>query len=159
AAFRRAQEIKEKLVAAFPNVPLYSMSLGGAYCNYGELLRESGQPEAALEWYQKAITRLDALLAREPRLIQARQFMRNSHSGRAQALDALGRHTDAARGWQRALELDDGTKRVEFLSSLASSRLQAFRKDRNAVGCLAAAAEYESLKPTNAAGLYNAACL
>ena len=45
-----------------------------------------------------------------------------------------------------------------YRSKLAASRLQRCRKDKDAAGCLAAAAEYEALKPTDAGGLYDAAC-
>src|SRR5262249_49134671 len=83
---------------------------------------------------------------------------RNSHWGKAQALDALGRHAEATRDWERALELDDGHDKEFLRSKLAESRLRRFRKDKDAAGCLAAAAEYEALKRTDAGSLYDAVC-
>ncbi len=156
--YRQSLDIMEKLAIDFPNDSRFEVEFGGCYCNFGNLVRDSGQPEAALGWFQKAIARLEPVLAKESRLVQARQFLRNSHWGRAQALDALGRHAEAVREWERALELDDGHD-TEFLrSKLAESRLRRFRKDKDAAGCLAAAAEYEALKRTDAGALYDAAC-
>jgi eukaryotic-like serine/threonine-protein kinase len=158
AAYRQSLDIQEKLVAEFPTDPRYDVGFGGSYCNFGVLVRDSGQPEAALAWFQKAIARLEAVLAKEPRLVEARQFLCNSHMGRAQALDNLGRHAEATRDWERALELDYGHDKEFLRSHLAESRLRGFRKDKDSAGCLAAAAEYEALKPTDAEGLYDAAC-
>ena len=152
AAYRQALAIDEKLAADFPTVPDYAVGLGGSYCNFANLIRESGQPEAALGWYQNAIATLEHVVAQEPRLVTARQFLRNSHLGRARALDALGRHAEATRDWERALELDDGRAKEEIRSNLAVSRLRKFRKDKDAAGCLAAAAEYEALNRNNAGG-------
>jgi serine/threonine protein kinase/Flp pilus assembly protein TadD len=151
AAYLLALDIKEKLVADFPNVQEYALGLGGAYCNFGILMYESGQPEAALGWYQKAIVRLEALLAVEPRLVTAREFLGNSHAMRANTLAALGRHEEAVRDWQRALELAVGSKKAAF-------RRMMFRTKKDAASYLAAAAEYEVLKPTGAGAMYKAAC-
>ena len=74
------------------------------------------------------------------------------------ALDALGRHAEATRDWERAVELDDGHDKAFLRAKLAESRLRRSRKDKDAAGCLAAAAEYEALKLTDAGGLYDAAC-
>ena len=135
---REAIRLLEQLADDFPNVPEYGLGLGGAYCNFGILMHESGQPEAALSWFQKAIARLEAVLAREPRLVQAREFLCNSHSGRAHALDDLGRHAEAIRDWERALELDYGHDKEFLRSHLAESRLRRSRKEKDAAGCLAA---------------------
>jgi serine/threonine protein kinase/tetratricopeptide (TPR) repeat protein len=151
AAYCEAMRIHEKLAADFPAVPEYAVDLGGGYCNFGILIRNSGQPEPALGWFQKAIARLEPLVAQEPRLVTARQFLRNSHGGRAQALDRLGHHAEATRDWERALELDDGSNKALF-------RLRIFRKSKDTPGCLAAAAEYEAMKRSDAASLYDAAC-
>jgi tetratricopeptide (TPR) repeat protein len=105
AAHRQALEIKEKLVVDFPNVPEYGLTLGGAYCNFGMLILESGKPETALDWFQKASARLEAVLAREPRLVNAREFLCNSLEAQAQALTALGRHADALKPREQALAL------------------------------------------------------
>jgi len=152
AARRRALEIREQLADGFPTVPQYGMDLGISYLNSGEMLRESGQHEASLDWSKKAIERFERVLVQERDLIVAREGLRNSHWARAQALDALGRGSDATPDWERALQLDDGSKATLIRLGLA-------RNKKDAVGCLAAAAEYEAQKHTDAGRLYNAACL
>jgi hypothetical protein len=143
--------ITENLVANFPNVPAHVIELGGAYCNFGNLIRGGGQPEAALDWYQKAIETLSSLVAKKPRLADARKFLRNSHQGKAEALDELDRGAEAARDWEVAMQLDSGSRRGSF-------RLRMFRSKKDAAGCLAAAAETETRTPSDAGALYDAAC-
>jgi serine/threonine protein kinase/tetratricopeptide (TPR) repeat protein len=151
AAYRRALAIQEKLAADFPTVPLHAVHLAGGYCNFGNWIRDGGQPEPALEWFQKGIATLEPVVAKEPRLVDAREFLRNCHKGRAEALEDLGRHAEANRDWERALELDDGGRK-------ATIRLQIARNKKDVAGCLAAAAEHEARKPTDAGGLYDAGC-
>jgi tetratricopeptide (TPR) repeat protein len=103
--YRKAMEIDEKLVFDYPDVSDYGVSLGGAYCNFGTLLIDSGQPEASLKWFERAITQLDAVLGMEPRLYDAREFLRNSHGGRADAFFELGRHDDALESQEKAMAL------------------------------------------------------
>jgi serine/threonine protein kinase/tetratricopeptide (TPR) repeat protein len=158
ASYRQALDSYEKLVAAFPDVPEHAVRLGGASCNLGIFTRDSGQPEAALDWFQKAIATLDAVLGKEPRLVLAREFLCNSHGGRAQAFDALGQHVEAMRDWERALELDDGPSKEFLRANVAESRLRKSQQDKDAAGCLAAAADYDALKRTDAGELYNSAC-
>jgi serine/threonine protein kinase len=150
ASYRQALVTHESLAAEFPNVPEHAIHLGGGYCNFGNLFRDS-QPEMALGWYRKAIATLQPVVDKEPRLVDARRFLCNSHFGRAVVLDALGRHAEATRDWERALELDDGSRKPTF-------RQRIFRNRKDAAGCLAAAAEYEARKPTDAGALYDAAC-
>jgi tetratricopeptide (TPR) repeat protein len=150
ASYRQAIVTHERLAAEFPNVPEHAIHLGGGYCNFGNLFRDS-QPETALGWYRKAIATLHPVVDKEPRLVDARRFLCNSHFGRAVVLDALGRHAEATRDWERALELDDGSRKPTF-------RQRIFRNRKDAAGCLAAAAEYEARKPTDAGALYDAAC-
>jgi tetratricopeptide (TPR) repeat protein len=158
AAYREALAIQEMLTADFPNESDYATLLGAGYCNFGILTRESGQLETALGWFQKAIARLGPVVNKEPRLVQAREFLRNSHQIRARTLDDLGRHSDAVRDWERALELDDGGRKDYLRANLAGSRLRQSQKDKDGAGCLAAAAEYEALKRTDAGELYDSAC-
>jgi tetratricopeptide (TPR) repeat protein len=108
AAYREALEIQEELVAEYAMVPEYGIDLGGTYCNFGIHLSESGQPEASLVWFQKAIDRLEAVLLKEPRLYDAREFLRNTHFERANALDALGRRAKAIESREKVLELNRG---------------------------------------------------
>jgi serine/threonine protein kinase/tetratricopeptide (TPR) repeat protein len=151
AALRQAIAIQEKLAAEFPGVSAYAVRLGGGYCNFGRRVRDGGQPEAALDWYQKAIATLEPVVAKERRLANAREFLRNSHLSRATALDDLDRRDEATRDWERARELDDGSNAPIF-------RIRISRNKKDAAGCLAAAAEYESVERTGADSQYAAGC-
>jgi tetratricopeptide (TPR) repeat protein len=125
AAFRHALDVQAKVVADFPDVPEHSIVLGAGYCNFGNLLLQRSRPQDALPSFAQAITTLDAVLARQPRLVMARQFLSNSYWGQARAFDDLGQHGKAARAWEQALEFDDGTEAKRFRTRLALSRLRA----------------------------------
>jgi len=150
-AYRQAVVTAEGLAREFADVRQHAVDLGGAYGNFGNVLRNGGQPEVALDWYRKAIATLEPVVTKESRLVVARQFLCNSHLGRASAFEALGRHDEATSDWERTVELDDGRNKANF-------RLRMFRSQKDAAGCLAAAAEYEAQKPTDAGELYDAAC-
>ncbi|HVG94157.1 MAG TPA: protein kinase [Planctomycetota bacterium] len=96
-AIREAARLAEALAKDFPDVPAYGLSVAALHCNLGLLVRDAGRPEASLEWFDRAATRLEAILAMEPGLVEARQFLLNSRAGQAAALDALGRHEEALK--------------------------------------------------------------
>ena len=56
------------------------------------------------------------------------------------------------------MELHDGPEKF-YRAKLAESRLRRSHKDKDAAGCLAAAAEYDALKLTDCGGLFGAACI
>src|SRR5262249_33274851 len=103
------------------------VSLGGSYCNLGHLLTDTGSPKEGLGWQERAVVTLEGVVAREPSRPTARQFLRNSHWGRAEALDALGRHAEAAAAWERAAALDDGPNRLYYGTRRALSQARAGR--------------------------------
>jgi serine/threonine protein kinase/tetratricopeptide (TPR) repeat protein len=111
AAYRRALAIQERLAADFPAVPAYRVGLAGTYVNFGILVSDRGESAAALDWYAKAIPLLEAVLAQDSRVAIAREFLRNAHRHRAVALRRLARHAVAVQDCDRALALDDGSKR------------------------------------------------
>ncbi|HVK12504.1 MAG TPA: protein kinase [Gemmataceae bacterium] len=156
---RRALSIREKLAAEFPGRSEYVVELGGSYCNLGVLVRDTGDPKAALGLFDKAVERLGPLLAGKRPPAVARLFLRNSHWGRAAALDMLDRHADATHDWEHVLKLSDGTEKAFFRAQVALSRLRGAQKAKDSAGCLSAADDLESLKPTDAGGLYDAACI
>ena len=86
-------------------MPQYRVDLGGSYCNFGILVRNSGQPGESLEWFEKAIRTLTAVYEQDRRLVLARQFLRNSHWNRAMAYDRLRKFTEAIKDWDKAIEL------------------------------------------------------
>jgi serine/threonine-protein kinase len=152
---RTALDLKEKLVEQFPAVPDYAVDLGNGYVNFGKLMRGQGQPEAALPWYDKAIARLQTVLAKDRRLATARLFLQNAHWGRALALTQLNRHAEAVRDWDRTIELDEGPTRNDLRLQRAVCLAQAGEHVR-------AVAEANALtegKGVTGPTLYDAACV
>jgi eukaryotic-like serine/threonine-protein kinase len=123
AAYRTALEINERIAASAPGIQGYQVALGGAYCNFGILLLESGQPVPAFEWLQKAVGRLEGVLTQEPRLTAAREFLRNSHMARADALIALGRRAEALESREQEVSLNASLLGPNHVGTLTSMYL------------------------------------
>src|SRR5262245_30592008 len=61
-------------------------------------------PADSVEWYDKAINTLTPVQAKEPRDVAARSYLRNSHGGRAQTYDRLGKQPKPSRtGTRRSI--------------------------------------------------------
>jgi tetratricopeptide (TPR) repeat protein len=122
---RKALAIQEKLATDFP-VPAHQIELGGSYCNYGNfLLRAGGRAGESLSWFDKAIATLAPVHRAEPRYVKAKEFLRNSHWGRAWAYDALTKPAEAVKDWDRAIELSPPTDQLKVLTSRVTSQLRA----------------------------------
>jgi tetratricopeptide (TPR) repeat protein len=154
AEYRAALALQERLAADFPAVPDYAVDLGGRYCNFGNLVHDRGEPAAALDWYAKAVATLELVHRAEPQLVTARQFLRNSHWGRADALVRLSRPAEALADWERALALDDGSART----ALGLGRADALARAGEGARALAAADEVAAAGRLPAGALYNLAC-
>jgi serine/threonine protein kinase len=122
AATRQAIALREKLIKDFPDVLDHAVNLGGTYSNLGGLLKDQRRVSDSLEWYDKSARILEPIMAREGRHDVVRRTLRRTYSGRAQALDRLGRHAEAARDWDRAIVHDDGSRRGLFESRRALSQ-------------------------------------
>jgi serine/threonine protein kinase len=107
AQCRKALAILEKLGTDFPAVTDYVVDRAWSYTSLGDLVRDRGQTHEALDWYAKAVAALQPVLAKEKRLVNAREALRDTHWGRARALDLLRRHAEAVQDWEQALVLDD----------------------------------------------------
>lgn len=125
AEHRNGLAQKERLAADFPDVTGYRVSLGGSYCNYALLVRESARPADCLEWFGKAIDTLGPLHTADPRAVTPRQFLRNSYGGRAEYLGRLGKHTEAAADWDKAVDLSPRQEQPLVRAVRANSRLHA----------------------------------
>ncbi len=97
--------ILEGLVAEFPLVPSYQVSLGADYCNCGLAATNSGKPKEGLIWLDKAIKTLSTVYQRDPAQVDAQTFLRDSHLNRAQTLELLMKYSDAIKDWDLAIEL------------------------------------------------------
>jgi tetratricopeptide (TPR) repeat protein len=154
-AYRSALALWEKLAEQFPAVPDYAMNLGGGYCNFGQLVRDQGQPEAALSWFDKAIDRVQTVLAKDQRLASARLTLCNAHWNRALVLTRLNRHVEAVRDWDRAIELDEGSMR----NLLRLGRAGCLAQTGEHVRAVAEANALTEGKDVPGPTLYDAACV
>jgi tetratricopeptide (TPR) repeat protein len=123
--YEAARDLLKALVAKHPAVPAYQVELGGTCCNIGILHQFEEQPAKSLDWFNEAITRLEPAHRNEPRDVIVKQYLRNSHGSRAMAFDALQKHTDAVKDWDRAIELSPPAEQAGFRARRATSRLQA----------------------------------
>jgi serine/threonine protein kinase/tetratricopeptide (TPR) repeat protein len=127
--YRAALELRKKLAADFPAVTNYTTALGGGLCNLGNLFRLSGRSQDALGWYDQAIGTLSGVAEKEPKQVTVRQYLLNSHAGRAMAFDALKRHAEAVTDWTRALELVAPAQKPPHSIALMYSRARAGQID------------------------------
>jgi tetratricopeptide (TPR) repeat protein len=122
--YSKALAIKEKLAAEFPTVPQYRVDMGGTYCIFGDLFRNSGEPGKSLEWYEKAIRTLTVVYNQDPQLVPAKQFLRQSHWNRAIAYHHLRRFTEAIKDWDKAIELSPIAEQSRPRAARATTRLE-----------------------------------
>jgi tetratricopeptide (TPR) repeat protein len=97
--------ILERLTADFPNAADYELSLGDAYRQQGNIQRDQERETPALEEYDKAVERFDAILARQPKFPIARQRLLKTLIARAQVRTWTGRCSEAMEDWNRVLAL------------------------------------------------------
>ena len=152
---RSALTLREKLAADFPRVLPYQLELGGSYCNYGNTLRDVGNAAESVAWYEKAIDRLRPLVEADASNALARQFLRNSHAGRAQAYHQLRRYADALADWERTIDLSPPAQKLSFRPGRASSLLGSGRVDE----ALSEVVELTKTPGRNATHWYRFACV
>jgi serine/threonine protein kinase len=122
AAYGKAISVRKKLADAFPANKAYAVELAASYGGMGSAVQFGGEPAAALNWYGKSIALLKPVLAAEPRLALVHRFACTSYTGRALALDKLGRYVEALQDWDEALAHDDGHK-ADYLRALRAKTL------------------------------------
>jgi tetratricopeptide (TPR) repeat protein len=154
AAHRRAIDHRAELAAKFPGVPAYHSALAGSYVNLGIAIRDQGKPEASLEWFAKAIALLETLLNNES--VPARQYLRNAHWSRVQALNKLARFGAAVKDWDRILALN--TVPAEE-PSIRFDRAVSLARAGDHAKAVAEANALAQAKDVQAIMLYNLACI
>jgi tetratricopeptide (TPR) repeat protein len=127
--YRAAIAIRQKLATDGTPDSKNALELGGTLCNLGNLVKDFGRPNEALAWYDQAVTILAALVQKEPNHVMARQFLCNSHWGRASSLGKLERHGEAVKDWEKALALSTGSSRTVHQHRLMLSRAAAGQID------------------------------
>jgi tetratricopeptide (TPR) repeat protein len=73
----------------------------------GRRLTQNDDPEAALQWFDKAQVTLQEVRQRDAGNVSARTYLRNTHWNRAEALLKLDRPAEALKEWDASLTLDD----------------------------------------------------
>jgi tetratricopeptide (TPR) repeat protein/tRNA A-37 threonylcarbamoyl transferase component Bud32 len=117
--FDKSLRLREKLARDNPTVKQFSTDLAGAYRNHAESIRAGGHAAESLDWYRRAVDVLERVLKSEPEDREARLVLRNAYRGRAMALDAMKRSSEAVPDIERALRLDDGTRRATLQLELS----------------------------------------
>jgi eukaryotic-like serine/threonine-protein kinase len=123
--YKSALTIQEKLAVDFPRVTECHRDLGGSYCNFGILVRDGGRASESLDWFAKAIATLAPLVRVEPRDVETKRFLLNSHYHRAKAYDQLQKPADAVKDWDKTIELSPPERQAEFRADRAKSRSKA----------------------------------
>lgn len=90
------------------------VNLGAKNCNTGIHLLENGSPAESLPYFEKASASLQVVLARDSRIVSARQFLANSYGAKGRALNKLERHTEAIAAFDNAMEWVDESRKPCF---------------------------------------------
>jgi tetratricopeptide (TPR) repeat protein len=122
---RQALAEGDRLAANGPAKQAYAISRAVCDAAAADLLRDRRSPQDALAAYARASAALEALLAKEPRLVEARDALRDAYAGQARALDRLGQHAEAVHFWEQAVKWDDGSQCAVLQLGLAISQAQA----------------------------------
>ena len=153
AADRESHEIIESLIKEFPNVPSYQVNLGAKNCNTGIHLLENGSPAESLPYFEKASASLQVVLARDSRIVSARQFLANSYGAKGRALNKLERHTEAIAAFDKAMEWVDESRKPSF--AFMKARVVAKTQPEQAVSLVEEYLGPEKVSPDTR---YDAAC-
>jgi tetratricopeptide (TPR) repeat protein len=107
--YDQAIDVLKRLAHDHPGRVQYASSLGLQQVNRARLLAQRDGPEAAVQAYTEAIGTLGPLV-KSGGGEQAREQLRQAHTGRAGALVKLRRRQEALTDLDRALALDDGSR-------------------------------------------------
>src|SRR5262249_37162909 len=124
ASYPRALEIRNQLAIEHPEQFEFSVGLGAAYCNLGNLAISQGNHCHACSLFDRAESALRAVLRREPRTALAREVLRSTSIGRASALSLLSHFPEAVAALERDFEFDDvrGRDRIRLERAMVLAR-------------------------------------
>jgi serine/threonine protein kinase/tetratricopeptide (TPR) repeat protein len=154
-ALDKAISLREKLARDHVAVPAYAVDLGAAYLNMGVSKSERNQCKDALDWFTKALSVVGPILSRDPRLVEARALACNIHAARAQALDRLGRPSEAVHEFDEALALDEGQQRLAIRLARAGALVRSGDHARASADADAIAGDPQA----TAHSVYDSACI
>jgi tetratricopeptide (TPR) repeat protein len=157
AAFEQALREREEAVRAEPDSNALASGLGRTYTELGNQARDSGESQAALGWYGKAVECLLRTVQKMPEDQRDPQHLHEACTNRAILLEQLGQPADAIRQWQTILEThnDKPTETIERLVTAAAAAAKAGETSRAAQGT----AYLGSLSLEDPSILYNIACV
>jgi serine/threonine protein kinase/tetratricopeptide (TPR) repeat protein len=127
-ALAEAMAIFRTLVHEYPETPAFAENLGWACALRGDV-RFAGDRQAAKPFYEEAVRRLEDVLPRVGNSTVARLALRNSYWGLAEIEAATAESDVLLKYWQRALELDDGSRQHALHDELASLAFRLAKKD------------------------------
>jgi eukaryotic-like serine/threonine-protein kinase len=123
--FRQAIVLGEALVSEEPRLTTYKTRLAAILSNLANAIRDQNKPEEAITYYDQAITHLRSVGSERADFEDGREFLRNAHWDRANALEHLGRNSAAVSDWKLAIALDDGRSQTTLRSFLAAAEMEA----------------------------------
>jgi serine/threonine-protein kinase len=153
AVHEKLESLLRPLIARRPDDVRNRLVLAGAQINWGLGLLGKGQAKAALAHCTEAVELAEAALRREPRLSMASAYALNAHGARAQTYQALERWAEAARDWDRVVELDTTPRR--WIRRVA--RTEARARAGEHAGAIAEARELVGLPEVSANGVWELA--
>ena len=113
-AFQRADGFLAPRMGDGPLDFIVATSRAAVAHNWGDLHLTSGQTDEALASFDRGIGWCEDILRKEPTYAPARQRLLELHGSKANTYDALKRFAEAAKEWQRAIELAEGAPRLEY---------------------------------------------
>jgi tetratricopeptide (TPR) repeat protein len=121
ATIQEAVAIQERLVEANPEVVEYAADLAASYFNLGNYLTAAGKRAEAVQWYGRAVSRLEENLKRDPADADSRKILLKAHGWRAVLLARLGRGAEAEADLREAAALfpDPPPRDVHVFRALA----------------------------------------
>ena len=122
-------QINLQLSDRYPDNFEYVVSLGGSYSNLGYFLRNSDQ-EAALEWFDKAVSILNKAKSMNPEDYTVRTFLRNTLDARATTYNMLARYSEAAEDWKQAAEYDESRGKPILLNQAEQAQERAVLSEK-----------------------------
>jgi serine/threonine protein kinase len=112
---RTALKLHEELMRRYPERLECAVNFAGSCGNQALYLNEQGKVREALPWYGKTIDALTGVLAVERNHTYAHRALHNTHHGRAGALLKLKQPEEAAKDWQRMVELGEGERHGDYI--------------------------------------------
>jgi tetratricopeptide (TPR) repeat protein len=153
AAHKKLESLLLPLIARRPEDVRMRQTLASAKVNWASGLLNKGQAKAGLASCNEAVELIEAVLRREPKYLGADQTALNAHGVRAQCEEALKLWAEAARDWDRVVELDAAPNQWIRRVFRALARVRA----REHARAVAEAKELGAWREVSAEGLWELA--